>query len=116
MCIRDRYGADFDSLYKKIRQILEKQGIDKRISLPTSIFPTKKEDIVKCPVCLLNISKDLEGFRTSERGKTWQPAWRSSKKEEGDDSSIQIMHVNPLIENHIKHNASNVRYLSLIHI
>ena len=106
----DLYGADFDSLYKKIRQILEKQGIDKRISLPTSIFPTKKEDIVKCPVCLLNISKDLEGFRTSERGKTWQPAWRSSKKEEGDDSSIQIMHVNPLIENHIKHNASNVRY------
>jgi len=106
----DLYEVDFDPLYKKIKQILEQQDIDKSISLPTTIFPTEKEDITKCPVCLLNISKSLEGFRTSERGKTWQPAWRSSKKEEGDDSSIQIMHVNPLIENHIKHNASNVRY------
>lgn len=106
----DLYGADFESLYKKISQILAEQNIDKRVSLPTTIFPTKKENFVKCPVCLLNISKDLEGFRTSERGKTWQPAWRSSKKEEGDDSSIQIMHVNPLIESYIKHNASNVRY------
>jgi hypothetical protein len=106
----DLYGADFDSLYTKIKQILEKQNINNKISLPTNIFPTKKEDITKCPVCLLNISKGLEAFRKSERGTTWQPAWRSSKKEEGDDSSIQIMHVNPLVEMQIKHNSSNVRY------
>ena len=92
------------------RLLLEKQNINNKISLPTNIFPTKKEDITKCPVCLLNISKGLEAFRKSERGTTWQPAWRSSKKEEGDDSSIQIMHVNPLVEMQIKHNSSNVRY------
>jgi len=106
----DLYGADFDSLYNKVKRILQSQKIDKSISLPTSIFPKDKADIVRCPVCHLNISKDLEGFRKSERGTTWQPAWRSSKKGEGEDSSIQVMHVNPLLESHIKHNASNVRY------
>jgi len=106
----DLYGADFYSTYNKIKQILETQVVDKSISLPTRFFPKGNEDIVKCPVCLLSISEDLGRFRKSERAKTWQPAWRSSKKEEGDDSSIQLMHVNPLIENDIKHNASNVRY------
>ena len=106
----DLYGADFGPLYGKIKKILQSQKIDKRISLPTKVFPTDKSDIVRCPVCRLNISKGLEGFRKSERGTTWQPAWRSSKKGEGEDSSIQLMHVNPLIESHIKHNASNVRY------
>lgn len=106
----DLYNADFNSLNTKIKRILEKQNINSSVSLPTSIFPTEKSDIIKCPVCRLNISKDLEGFRKSERGTTWQPSWRSSKKEEGDDSSIQIMHINPLVESLIKHNASNVRY------
>ena len=106
----DLYGADFDSLYNKIKRILQGQKINRKISLPTNIFPTDKNDIVKCPVCRLNISKDLEGFRKSNRGTTWQPAWRSSKKGEGEDSSIQIMHVNPLLETHVKHNADNVRY------
>ena len=53
----DLYGADFDSLYTKIKQILEKQNINNKISLPTNIFPTKKEDITKCPVCLLNFKR-----------------------------------------------------------
>jgi hypothetical protein len=104
------YGADFEILYSKIKQILQNQIIDRSIILPSQIFPTKKDDIINCPVCKLNISQNLERFRTFERGSTWQPAWRSSKKEEGDDSSIQIMHVNPLLDNEIKHNASNVRY------
>ena len=106
----DLYEADFDSLYSKIKKILQSQKIDKHISLPTKIFPKDKADIVRCPICRLNISKDLGGFRKSERGTTWQPAWRSSKKSEGEDSSIQLMHVNPLVESHVKHNASNVRY------
>lgn len=106
----DLYGADFDKLYNKVKQILQTQKINKSISLPTDMFPSDKNDIVKCPVCRLNISKDLEGFRKLARGGTWQPAWRSSKKSEGEDSSIQLMHVNPLLESYIKHNASNVRY------
>ena len=106
----DLYGVDFGQLYTAIKQILQNQTIDRDINLPSSSYPIEKNDIIKCPVCRLNISQDLERFRTSIRGTTWQPAWRSSKKKEGDDSSIQIMHVNPLLENEIKHNASNVRY------
>jgi hypothetical protein len=106
----DLYGTDFNTLYKEIKHILQNQSIDQNITFPTSAFPSDKNDIIKCPVCRLNISQDLERFRISTRGTTWQPAWRSSKKEEGDDSSIQIMHVNPLLENEIKHNARNVRY------
>ncbi len=106
----DFYDADFNNLYKKVKQILKKQAINRKINLPTFIFPSEKNEIIKCPVCRLNISQNLERFRKFERGTTWQPAWRSSKKGEGDDSSIQIMHVNPLIEKETKHNASNVRY------
>ncbi len=106
----DLYGANFEILYNEIKIILQNQNIDDLIDLPSNFFPSDENDIVKCPVCRLNISQNLERFRTLSRGTTWQPAWRSSKKEEGDDSSIQIMHVNPLLENEIKHNASNVRY------
>lgn len=106
----DLYGANFETLYNEVKEILQNQNIDRTIELPSGLFPTDRDDIIKCPVCRLNISQDLERFRSAIRGTTWQPAWRSSKKEEGDDSSIQVMHVNPLLENEIKHNASNVRY------
>jgi len=106
----DLYGANFETLYGEVKGILQNQNINRSIVLPSQIFPTDKNDIIKCPVCKLNISRNLERFRSSGRGTTWQPAWRSSKKREGDDSSIQVMHVNPLLENEIKHNASNVRY------
>lgn len=106
----DLYGANFTSLYDKIVAILKVHGIDANVSLPTSAFPTRQDEIVTCPVCRINISKGLEDFRKGARGTTWQPAWRPSKKEEGDDSSIQLMHVNPLIDQEIRHNANHVRY------
>lgn len=106
----DLYGANFETIYDEIKTILQNQNINDSFNLPSCFFPSDKNDIIKCPVCKLNISQDLERFRTTSRGTTWQPAWRSSKKEEGNDSSIQVMHVNPLLENKIKHNASNVRY------
>lgn len=104
------YRADFDTLYQKIVDILAKQTIDTNVKLPTPLFPKTREEFVKCPVCLLDISQDLKRFRKSARSTIWQPPWRHSKREEGDDSSIQIMHINPLIENEIRHNAGNVRY------
>jgi hypothetical protein len=41
------------------------------------------------------------------RAKVWQPAWRSTKREEGEDSSIQLMHVQPLVEVEPRHHAGN---------
>lgn len=106
----DLYGANFTDLYNKIIDILKNHHIDRGIMLPTPTFPAKQDDIVTCPVCRINILKGLEDFRKGVRGTTWQPAWRPSKKEEGDDSSIQLMHVNPLVDQEIRHNANHVRY------
>lgn len=104
------YGADFHALIGDVRELLENQEIDKGVSLPTSDFPNTHEDVLQCPLCRRNVSTGLEDFRHSIRAETWQPGWRASKKSEGDDSSIQIMHVNPLVENEIRHTAQNVRY------
>lgn len=104
------YGADLDKLYGKVVSLLQGQTVDKSVSLPTSAFPAAGDDILQCPLCRRQVSETLEDFRKAERGETWQPAWRTSKQNEGDDSSIQLMHVNPLVEREIRHQADNVRY------
>jgi len=106
----DFYGVDFNSLYDEITNILKNQTVDKNIKLPSALFPKDKLDIICCPICKKTISSKLNEFRKEERPATWQPAWRSSKKEEGEDASNQIMHVSPLIETEIRHTAKNVRY------
>lgn len=104
------YGADFDELRGKVVSLLQSQSVDRKITLPTRSFPAAGNDILQCPLCRRRVSATLEDFRKAERGETWQPAWRISKQNEGDDSSIQLMHVNPLVEMEIRHRADNVRY------
>lgn len=111
MCIAaEFYGADFGALHSKVMDILRNQQVDRASTLPTDKFPRDLNDILQCPLCRRNVSNGLQDFRSSSRATTWQPGWRSSKKTEGDDSSIQIMHVEPLVESEIKHHARNVRY------
>lgn len=105
------YKLDFDDLYEQVVSLLENQDIDKDAKLPSDLFPKNKESITTCPVCKLPLSDNLQRFRKKEeRISTWQPAWRRSKKTEGDDSSNQILHVNPLVETEIRHKADTVRY------
>lgn len=104
------YGADFAELHGKVVSLLQGQSVDRKVALPTRSFPTAGADILQCPLCRRRLSATLEDFRKLERGETWQPAWRTSKQNEGDDSSIQLMHVNPLVEGEIRHRADNVRY------
>ena len=104
------YKADFQKTYDAVVDVLKNQSINKSISLPSSIFPAANDEITRCPVTKIAISENLNRFRKSGRGVTWQPHWRTSKKGEGDDASIQIMHVNPLVEHEIRHRANNVRY------
>lgn len=104
------YKADYQSTYLTITKILKSQTLDTTIKLPTNTFPTNKEEITLCPITKIPISGHLDQFRKEIRSATWQPTWRSSKKDEGDDASIQVMHLNPLIEKEIRHNAGNVRY------
>jgi hypothetical protein len=104
------YKADYQKTYTSVIDILKKQNIDKNISLPSVFFPAVRDEITKCPVTKLSIAENLDRFRKTDRGETWQPNWRTSKKDEGDDASIQIMHVNPLVEYEIRHRSNNVRY------
>ena len=104
------YKVDYNNIYLKIKEILNKQDIDDNISLPTELFPDNKKEITTCPVCKLPLSDDLQRFRTENRIPTWQPTWRHSKKKEGNDGSNQILHVTPLAEDRIKHKANTVRY------
>ena len=104
------YGADLGELHGNVTKLLQGQTVDKKISLPTNYFPNDITSFLQCPLCRRNVSETLENFRKSKRVETWQPAWRTSKQNEGDDSSIQIMHVNPLVEGEIWHRADNVRY------
>ena len=104
------YGADFAKLHGKVVSLLKSQSVDRKVALPTQYFPVAGNDILQCPLCRRRLSATLEDFRKAERGETWQPAWRTSKQNEGDDSSIQLMHVNPLVEGEIRHRVDNVRY------
>lgn len=104
------FKADFDKLLLNCIKLLEYQQIDSSIKLPTDDFPINKEDFVLCPVTKIHLSGSLSIFRKVPRPLTWQPNWMRSKKSEGDDDSIQIMHINPLIESEIRHTVSNVRY------
>lgn len=105
------YGADFAGLHEGLVKILRESRIEDA-RLPSENFPVGDcyEDITKCPVCKKSFNFDLSEFRKEERQNTWQPVWAKNKKSEGDDSSIQIMHVTPLIESQMRHNAKNVRY------
>jgi hypothetical protein len=104
------YKANFDSVFKNITTLLTSQQIDERVKLPSKDFPSDKKDIISCPMCKAVISQNAANIPDRIRIPVWQPAWRSTKREEGEDSSIQIMHMIPLIDRTMNHNAKNVRY------
>ncbi len=104
------FGLDFQKVYAAVTGILAQQEIDSNIKLPSALFPTQRGDITNCPVCKVSIAENAAKMPERERGKVWQPAWRRTKREEGEESSIQILHVNPLIEQELCHDAGNVRY------
>ncbi len=104
------YGADFERIYSAVTMLMANQSVDPTISLPSLRFPKDQHEITTCPVCRVSIAKTPASLPERTRSQVWQPAWRSTKREEGEDSSIQLMHVQPLVESELRHNASNVRY------
>lgn len=106
------YNCNFESNYNLITEILSNCDIfEEEISLPTENFPTSKDSIIKCPVCKKDLSENIDNFRTEERIPNWNPGWSTSKRSEGRDSALQILHAPlPLIDNEIRHNANNIKY------
>lgn len=104
------YHVDFDTIFNEICQILKNQSIDKSINLPTQNFPFQKEDIICCPLCRVPANQNIANLIKRQREHRWKPQWGSNKRGEGEDSSLQIMHVEPLTESAMRHNAQNVRF------
>ena len=106
----DDYGIDFKTIYNKVIAILKSQTIDTSIKLPSSTFPTQKDDIICCPLCKVPKSQNPAQLPDREREERYKFAFGGNKRNEGDDRSMQIMHVNPLVESEMRHNAENVRF------
>ncbi len=106
----EKFDVEFEDIYNKIKKILENQIIDTNLNLPSDNFPDKEYDYKNCPVCKKSLSDTLGEFRNDDREKTWQPAWSSSKRSEGEDGSNQILHILPLIETEIRHKVGQVKF------
>lgn len=104
------YNVDFADVYSEIIKSLSNQRVDQDIQLPSPNFPNSKVDFLKCPVCKKPLSDNLRNFRQTQREKTWQPAWKSSKRSEGEDGSNQILHISPLVETEIRHKVGQVKF------
>lgn len=104
------YEVNFSKIYSAIISVLKQQKVSKEINLPSKKFPKNGSDILNCPMCRTSILKNPANLSERKRINTWQPSWRGGKRGEGEDSSTQIMHVIPLVENELRHNAQNVRY------
>jgi hypothetical protein len=106
----DDYKIDFDKIYKQVVNILKNQIIDTTIKLPSAVFPTVKSDIICCPLCKVPKSQNPANLPDREREERYRISFSGNKRGEGDDSSMQIMHVEPLVESEMKHSGANVRF------
>ncbi len=105
------YEIDINDLYDRIMNLLENSDFE--FNLPGEKYPTSKSerrDITKCPLCLASLSKQPANLEKRERPPVFIPPWRTTKRKEGDDASLQIMHIRPLVEQEVRHDARNVRY------
>ncbi|MDR0682951.1 MAG: hypothetical protein LBG15_14045 [Dysgonamonadaceae bacterium] len=106
----DDYKIDYQTIYSKVVDILKNQDIDKSIKFPSSVFPIDKNDIICCPLCKVPKSLNPANLPDRKREERYKFAFGGNKRNEGDDSSMQIMHIEPLIESELRHNSTNVRF------
>ena len=98
---------------QRLAEVLSSQDIEPDIVLPTQALNTileNPQDLLMCPLCKSRLDSNVADLSVMERESVWQPRWRGGKRGEGEDRSIQIMHMNPLSESVIRHTAENVRY------
>jgi hypothetical protein len=104
------FKAGFDKLFEPIQNVLKNQTVDEVVSLPTLTFPTEKNEIVNCPLCKVPAASNPANLPDRKREIRFRPTWSGNKRGEGEDHSMQIMHVEALTERMIRHNAHNVRF------
>jgi hypothetical protein len=106
----DNHNINFDKIYQKIVSVLKLQTVDTAVKLPSSSFPTQKDDIICCPLCKVPKSQNPAKLPDREREERYKFAFGGNKRNEGDDSSMQIMHIEPLVESEMRHSGKNVRF------
>ena len=99
------YGAP-EAAYNKVIDLLASEGISDEVL--DDIPPL--ENLVKCPLCLVDIDKPPGELPKRKRPQIWQPSWRGSKRAEGAEYALQIIHSFPLVENEVRHRPALVRY------
>jgi len=110
--VKNFYKIADEFCIEKIKKILGSQDIDSRNLLDEKFISLLKniEEISKCPLCLRYLNEKPAGLQGSTREKTFQPPWRPTKREEGNEESIQLLHTKPLKESEIRHKPEYVRY------
>ena len=105
------YKVELLPVYEAVAPSLERGLKELGFSL-SSEFPTKNKapEVALCPLCLRPINELPAGTEDTQRPPVWQPPWQKSKREEGEEESLQITHTEPLIEGEIRHTPSRVRY------
>jgi len=68
------------------------------------------DDMLVCPLCKAKLNDQPARIQLGDRPQVFQPPWRSQKREEGAPESIQLFHVEPLIETEIRHTPKLTRY------
>lgn len=104
------FGAEFQNMYDEIVNLLANQELNKKVNLPSENFPASVEAIANCPLCRVSLAQPPANRPRRVRESRWKPDWGNDKRGEGEDESLQIMHVNPLTEREMRHNAQNVRF------
>lgn len=104
------FDLKFELALESVINVLRRQTIDSNVGLPSSNFPMNESDISECPLCRAKASAYPANLAERERDERWKPEWSTSKRSEGDDRSMQIMHIEPLTETEIRHHARNVRF------
>lgn len=106
------YNIPYNTAFKEIKHLIATQDIDASITLPSVKFPTAqdKKNVIACPLCLEPHSYNAASQAVRERPHRFNLELASNKRAEGDDNSLQIMHISPLVETEMRHNAQNVRF------
>jgi hypothetical protein len=104
------YDVDFQLMIKALAPIIDQINASFQTAISTPVLLSLEQSLRECPLCKKSYTEGLSEFRYEDRLITWQPTWTSSKRSEGEDASLQVMHMNPLREDFPNHNADNVRF------
>jgi hypothetical protein len=106
--------TSLELLITEIKELLKNQNVDENTNLMDTDFEillNNTDELIKCPLCKTNISDPPGNIKFNNKRETvFQAPWKHSKRDEGEAESIQLLHMEPLVESEIKHKPSLVRY------